>query len=289
MITIENKMLKVAVNELGAELNSIYHKINHLEYMWSGDPAFWAKKSPVLFPIVGSLKGNRYYYKEQPYEMGRHGFARDSLFTVQQHSDSEISFLLGSNAQTLQHFPFDFQFLISYRLFHNSLGVSYQVTNESKELMYFSVGGHPAFKLPLAGSTVYEDYFLEFNAVENTGRWPISKDGLIENKEVPLLINTNRLPLSKDLFIQDALVLKHVSSNTVTLKSNKTVHGLDFNFTGFPYLGIWAAKNADFICIEPWCGIADSVNSDQQLTEKEGINKLEAGMIFNKTWTVTLY
>jgi len=289
MVTIENEMLKIAVNEQGAELNSIYHKTIHLEYMWSGNPAFWAKRSPVLFPIVGSLKDNRYYYKEQVYEMGRHGFARESLFTVQQHSGNEISFLLESNTQTLQHFPFDFQFLIFYRLLQNNLSVSYQVRNESKESMYFSVGGHPAFKLPLAGSTIYEDYFLEFNAVENAGRWPISKDGLIENKEVPLLINTNRLLLTKDLFMQDALVFKHLSSNTVSLKSHTTVHGLDFDFTGFPYLGIWAAKNADFVCIEPWCGIADGVYTSQQLTEKEGINKLDAGMIFNKTWTVTLY
>ncbi len=289
MVTIENEMLKVTVNEQGAELNSIYHKITHLEYLWSGDPVFWAKRSPVLFPIVGSLKDNRYYYNEQAYEMGRHGFARESLFTLQQQSGNEISFRLESNLQTLQHFPFDFQFLINYRLFQNNLSVSYQVTNESKTSMYFSVGGHPAFRLPLAGSTVYEDYFLEFNAVENAGRWPISKEGLIENKELPLLMNSNRLPLTKDLFAQDALVFKHLSSNTVSLKSLSTVHGLDFDFTGFPYLGIWAAKDADFVCIEPWCGIADSVNSNQQLIEKEGINRLDAGMIFSKTWTVTMY
>ena len=289
MVTIENEMLKVTVNEQGAELNSIYHKITHLEYLWSGDPVFWAKRSPVLFPIVGSLKDNRYYYNEQAYEMGRHGFARESLFTLQQQSGNEISFRLESNLQTLQHFPFDFQFLINYRLLQNNLSVSYQVTNESKASMYFSVGGHPAFRLPLAGSTVYEDYFLEFNAVENAGRWPISKEGLIENKELPLLMNSNRLPLTKNLFTQDALVFKHLSSNTVSLKSLSTVHGLDFDFTGFPYLGIWAAKDADFVCIEPWCGIADSVNSNQQLIEKEGINRLDAGMIFSKTWTVTMY
>jgi galactose mutarotase-like enzyme len=154
--------------------------------------------------------------------------------------------------------------------------------------MYFSIGGHPAFRVPLIPETEYTDYYLEFDGVETLPRWPISKDGLIERKPQPLLQDSAVLPLRKELFAKDALVLKHPVSTGVTLRSGQTERRLRMDFPGFPYLGIWAAPNADFVCIEPWCGIADSVGSDQQWVEKEGINQLEGGGIFQRTWTASL-
>ena len=171
----------------------------------------------------------------------------------------------------------------------NSLRVSYHVSNISSADMFFSVGGHPAFKVPLIGGTFYEDYYLEFNEEETTPRWPISKDGLIEKIPQPLLHQTNMLPLTKELFLKDAIVLKKPTSSVVTLRSDKTAHGFDFDFGDFPYLGIWAAKNADFVCIEPWCGIADSVDTNQQLIDKEGINKLSSGEIFERSWVAAFF
>jgi galactose mutarotase-like enzyme len=155
--------------------------------------------------------------------------------------------------------------------------------------MYFSVGGHPAFKVPLVYGTTYTDYYLEFNNDKSLPRWPISAAGLIENKSLPVLSGTSILPLTKELFFKDALVFKHPASSVVSLRSAKTNHGLDFNISAFPYLGIWAAKNADFVCIEPWCGIADSVDADQQLIHKEGINKLNAGEIFERSWNAAFF
>ena len=143
--------------------------------------------------------------------------------------------------------------------------------------------------MPLTPGTNYSQYYLEFNKTENTGRWPISPDGLIESLPAPLLSHTSHLPLSKALFYADAVVLKHLSSTRVSLKSHETVHGLDMDFTGFPYFGIWAAKDADFVCLEPWCGIADSVQTSQQLGSKEGINRLETNESFIRTWTITLF
>jgi galactose mutarotase-like enzyme len=137
--------------------------------------------------------------------------------------------------------------------------------------------------------TEYNDYYLEFNQEETAPRWPISKDGLIETTPVPALEHTNKLPLKKDLFFNDALVLKGMTSSIVNLRSNKTPHGITFDYPGFPYLGIWAAKNADFVCIEPWCGIADIVGAGQDLREKEGINELAPGEQFRRTWTVSLF
>jgi galactose mutarotase-like enzyme len=289
MFTIEDQQLRISIHPKGAELQSIYHKGTQTEYMWSGDPAFWGKHSPLLFPIVGTLKGNTYYYDGQSYELPRHGFARDREFAVESQSADAITFLLRSDETSLKVFPFAFELRISYRVSEASLTTTYDVSNPATKPLYFSVGGHPAFKVPLAPDTVYTDYSLEFDKTENAPRWPISKDGLIERESQPLLTNTRVLPLTKELFAKDALVFKGLQSTSVTLKSARTQRGLTLTFPGFPFLGIWAAPGADFVCIEPWCGIADSVDSNQQWTDKLGINKLEAGGRFERSWTLNVF
>jgi galactose mutarotase-like enzyme len=289
MFTIENQQIKAVIKAKGAELTQLFHKEHELDYLWHGDPAVWGKHSPVLFPIVGTLKNNTYFYNDVSYQLPRHGFARDKQFAVEEQTADTITFLLRSDAETYTIYPFMFEFRIKYSLFENALAVAYEVVNAGKDTMYFSVGAHPAFKLPLVPGTTYTDYYLQFNQSETAPRWPISPDGLIEQSPLPLLQDTNRLNLSKDLFQKDALVLKGMASTIVTLGSTKTPHGFRFDYPGFPFFGIWAAKNADFVCIEPWCGIADSVATDQQLSEKEGINKLATCETFTRTWTVTIY
>jgi galactose mutarotase-like enzyme len=288
MFTIENQELKVSIDSKGAEIQSLFHKFHELEYMWSGDPAFWGKHSPLLFPIVGTLKGNTYYYGGKAYSLPRHGFARDREFAVETQRADAITFLLQSDEQTRAVYPFEFELRVGYRLVSNKVATTYQIRNPSSEPMYFSIGGHPAFRVPLIPGTEYTDYYLEFDGVEETPRWPISKDGLIERKPIPLLEDTAVLPLRKELFAKDALVLKHPISAGVTLRSGGSDRRLRMDYPGFPFLGIWAALNADFVCIEPWCGIADSVDSDQQLVDKAGINLLEAGGVFQRTWTASL-
>ena len=288
MFTIENQELKVSIHPKGAELQRLFHKPYELEYLWSGDPAFWGKHSPLLFPIVGTLKGNTYYYGGKAYSLPRHGFARDREFTVESQRADAITFLLQSDEQTRAVYPFEFELRVGYRLVSNKVATTYQIRNSSSEPMYFSIGGHPAFRVPLLPGTEYTDYYLEFDGVEETPRWPISKDGLIERKPIPLLEDTAVLPLTKELFARDALVLKHPITAGVTLRSGGSERRLRMDYPGFPFLGIWAAPNADFVCIEPWCGIADSVDSDQQLVDKEGINLLEGGGVFQRTWTASL-
>ncbi len=289
MTVIENAELKVTIRHKGAELVSLFHKKHQLEYMWKGDPAFWGKHSPVLFPIVGSLKENVYYFNNTAYEMARHGFARDSEFTEELKETDRVVFLLINSPENKKNYPFSFEFRIHYSIRHNQLSVSYSITNKGKEEMYFSVGGHPAFAIPLSAGTHYTDYYLEFENVETAARWPISIGGLIKSEPLPFLQNTKKLPLAKELFFEDAIVLKNFSSSYVNLKSDVTNHGWKFDFTDFPYLGIWAARNADFVCIEPWCGIADSIDSDQQLIHKEGINRLPPTGIFSRVWSVELW
>jgi len=284
MFSIENQQLRISIHPKGAELQSIYHKRHQTEYMWSGDPAVWGKHSPLLFPIVGTLKANTYYYQDRAYSLSRHGFARDREFAVEAQDASSITFLLKSDAETKKNYPFEFELRVIYRLSPEGFSTTYRVINPASAPLFFSVGGHPAFRLPLAPGTEYTDYYLEFDKTENAPRWPISKDGLIETQSQPMLDNTKTLPLKKELFAKDALVFKHPASSAVAIRSAKTQRGLKMDFPGFPFLGIWAAPNAEFVCIEPWCGIADSVDSNQQYIEKQGIQRLDGGQVFERTW-----
>jgi len=289
MLQLSNERLSITIAEKGAELQSLTRKDLQLEYLWSGDAAFWGKKSPVLFPVVGGLKNNSYTYNGTAYTLGRHGFARDLVFTVAEQTANSIRLLLTDSADTKKVYPFPFNFEVVYTLDDNRLTVTYRVRNTGNEDLFFSVGGHPAFRVPLAAGTSYEDYYLQFNREETAGKWPLSPEGLIERSTQPLLDHTQRLPLKKTLFYADALVLKHLASDAVTLKSDAAPHGLEFHFKGFPYLGIWAAKDADFVCIEPWCGIADHVDASGQLQEKDGINQLQPGGLFERSWQVVLF
>ena len=289
MYIIENNLLRISVDAKGAELTSIYHKPLQIEYMWNGDPAYWSKHSPILFPVVGGLKTNTYFFDNRPYQLPRHGFAREKKFIVAKQSAKSISFSLRDDEETQLVYPFRFELTIKYTLDDNELAVSYQVKNNGNEDMFFSIGGHPAFKVPLLDGTTYEDYYLEFNLQETSGRWPVSPDGLIETEASPFFHNDSRIHLKKSLFQQDALVFKDLRSDRVSLKCTEHKHGLDFTFKGFPYMGIWAAKNADFVCIEPWCGIADSVYADQQLKNKEGINRLGKGELFEREWNTKFW
>lgn len=285
MHTITNDLLSVTIAGKGAELQRIYHKQHKQEYMWEALPA-WPKKSPVLFPIVGGLKNNTYYHNGKQYQMSRHGFARDMEFTVIDQSETSITYNIQSNERTLLIYPFPFSFSIAYTLKDRALEVCYLVENTGNETMYFSVGGHPAFKVPLVPGSDFEDYYLYFHKTITADRWPLTDSGLIKSKPVELIVNDDSLPLTRKLFSTDALVFKHPPVNEVTLQSPNTDRRISVVFDGFPYLGIWQAQNGDFVCIEPWCGIADSEASSGELQNKEGINALAPGNIFKAAYTI---
>jgi galactose mutarotase-like enzyme len=289
MQTISNDVLQVTISAKGAELQNIQHLKNGLEYLWNGDPNFWGKKSPVLFPIVGGLKNGEYKHNGKTYKLGRHGFAREMEFEVTNSTNQSVEYTLTSNEQTLAVYPFEFNLKIIYSLKENTLTCEYIVTNTSNDTTYFSCGAHPAFAVPLTKNTTFEDWFLEFSSIENVGKWPLSNDGLILQQPIDFLNNTNQLPLSKSLFYKDALVFKNLSSNKISIVSTKSPHGLTMQFNDFPYYGIWSAKDANFVCLEPWCGIADNTEATGLLEQKEGIIKLTPKDIWQKNWQVTLF
>jgi galactose mutarotase-like enzyme len=286
MITLQNETLTAVIAAKGAELQQLTN--NSINYLWSGHAAYWGKYSPVLFPIVGGLKNDQYFYNGKQYTLPRHGFARDRDFAAQQLSNTEAVFTLRNDEKTMAVYPFAFTLKIIYKLTKNGLACTYEVFNPGHEVLPFSVGAHPAFAVPLTEGLQYNDYFLEFNKAENLQRWKLL-NGLIATHAEALPAENNKLPLHSSLFYEDAIVLKDLQSNCITMASTKNGHGLRFYFNGFPYFGIWAAKDAPFICLEPWCGIADSVNHNQQIMEKEGINLLNPGEHFERTWSVECF
>ncbi len=287
MITLTNEYITARIMPLGAELCSLFNKQSNLEYLWQAGTA-WPKHSPVLFPIVGSLKNGKYIFNNNEFSLDRHGFARTKMFTVLNAEETIATFSLKADDDTKKNYPCNFELQITYKLIENAVKVICKVMNKGGAEMYFSIGAHPAFKVPLNEAHQYEDYYLQFNKTENAHRWPLD-NGLLAVQPVEYLNNSQVLPLEKKLFATDALVFKNLASDIISIKNKKDHHGLDFHFSGYPFFGIWAAKDADFVCLEPWQGVTDSVLSDGMLEHKEGILKLNNDETFTCSWKAVCY
>ena len=289
MIIIGNETLKVSIATLGAELQSIYNKQTGLEYLWDANPSFWPRRSPILFPVVGGIKDGGYDYNGKTYHFNRHGFAKEMDFEVESKSDNSVTLVLKTSTASLEMYPFYFKLSIIYTVKSNELEVKYLVENKGTDKMYFSVGAHPAFKVPLTDAEQYEDYYLSFSEEENAGIYPIAANGLILNTAVPFLENTNVLPLTKELFYNDALIFKDLKSTSISILNKNNKNGLTVSYEGMPYMGIWSFKNADFVCIEPWCGLGDTETTTGNIVDKEGINTLTEAESFTRSWKVALF
>ena len=287
MHRLQNSKLEIHINKTGAELSKITSLKHKTEFMWDANKNVWGSFAPNLFPIIGALKDDTYFFDNKAYQLPKHGFIRHNQdIVLHEETKNSLTFKLVSNETLLAKYPFHFEFLITYVLTDNALEVNHTVKNTGDKTMYFSLGGHPAFKCPVFDDENYDDYFLEFEVEENSKRHLINMDnGLISNKSESVFKNSNKLPLTHGLFNKDALVFKDTKSRKITLTSQKNGAILSVNFKGFPYLGIWAKPTGDFVCIEPWLGIADSETTNQKLTEKEGILRLEA----NKTFQASYY
>lgn len=286
---LENEFLKLGVNTVGAEMTYVNSAITAKEFLWKGDPSIWGNHAPVLFPIVGGLKENTYFYGGQQYTLPRHGFVRNNdkvkLLTM---DERQITLELQSDEATLKVYPFHFNFQIQYKLSQNRIDIVHYVTNTGTDDMLFSIGAHPAFNCPIEEGKKYEDYFLEFEFPENESTYLLSKEGLVQNKTKSLLKNSRQLHLNDHIFDDDALIFKHLKSRKVVLKSNGSPSQIEVDYPHFPYLGIWAKPRAPFVCIEPWLGIADREDTDMQLKNKEGILRLKPNQVFEATYAITI-
>lgn len=272
IITISNATLSATINTLGAELISLVK--NNKNYIWQIDDTYWNKTSPVLFPIVGRMKNDSYNYNGKKYQLPRHGFARNMEFSYDKRSDAQVVFELNESEETKVNYPFDFKLLIAYTLMDNELVMEYFVRNQSEEVLPFSIGAHPAFAID--GN--FEDFSLQFNKDDIFETHQLENESF-NGKTIIVPSENNAISLNYTLFEKDALVFKQLKSNEIILKlRDKNI--LKVNFDHFPYLGIWTKKNAPFLCIEPWCGLADENTHNGNLEDKEGINHLPASEDF---------
>ena len=285
---IKNEYIKAKIKSFGAELNSLQKCAEELEYIWQGDSKYWNRHSPILFPIVGRLKEDSYFYKNQKYNMTQHGFARDKEFELVRNEADFIEFRLKSDEKTLEIYPFSFELYLSYKLEKNSLIVSYKVINKSDDKMLFSIGAHPAFNWTLKEDEKKENYFLEFENIKETKRYFLNDKGLVYDS-VDLKIIDNKIALNEELFKNDALVFEDLNIKTLTLKNSINENYIKLNFENFPYLGIWSKPTgAPFICIEPWFGVADSFDSSKNLEDKKGIITLLKDEIFSSFYSIEI-
>lgn len=280
--TISNAFLTAKINHKGAELFSLQANDTKKEYIWEGNSEFWGKHSPVLFPIVGTLKNNSFQIEDTKYQLPRHGFARDMTFEVIDKTENSVIFSIQSSAETLKVYPFKFELQIIYALEAKKLNITYKVINKNQSKLPFSIGAHPAFALE--GN--FEEYKLEFEKNEDLVYHLLEND-LISAATKTVEKQDNSVPLNYRLFENDALIFKSLESKKLTISKNK-IPFLKVNFQGFPHLGIWTKKDAPFLCIEPWYGYSDTNEATGNLFEKEGIQTIDANAIFSSKFAIEI-
>lgn len=276
---LENEFLKISVDTHGAELSSIYNKKTDKNMLWHGDSAFWGRKSPVLFPVVGKYKNGKTTYNGKEYALGQHGFARDMEFALIEKGENKLSFSLESNEETLTKYPFKFRLVCSFELINNKITVGWDVLNTDDKTMYFSIGAHPAFYCN-KGETV-----LSMNG-ENLKYSLVNSDGLY----TPAKYDVERsFVLHDNIFDKDALIIENSNVTEVSLIDNGTKY-LTMKFDA-PLFGIWSPtkKNAPFVCIEPWFGRCDGADFDGDITEREWGNSLNVNENWYKEYEIVIY
>ncbi|RGH40007.1 aldose 1-epimerase family protein [Firmicutes bacterium AM41-5BH] len=288
-VKLENEFLCVEIAEMGAEVTRIYDKTEDNEILWEGNPVYWKRHSPVLFPNVGKTYKNRVLINGTQYPTSQHGFARDNVFTCIEAANEKASFMLRSSEETKEVYPFDFELHINYKLNKKELTVEWQVKNCGDETMYFTIGGHPAFRFAKPEETK-ADYVLKIPGKEKIEYVLIDIScGCANVDEVHTLqLSEETYPLSDEMFANDALVVDNGQIEEAWLCHKDGTPYVGVRSEGFPNYGIWSVEGAPFVCLEPWMGRCDNAGFNAELSEKPNVNKVEAGEKFIKDYTIVV-
>lgn len=273
LITLKNEALEISADSWGAELHSL--KYGGCEYLWQCGDA-WKRYAPVLFPFVCSPAGKKYTAGKKEYVMpSNHGFARDSRFELLEADEASVSFVLRSSEETKKVYPYDFEFIVSYRLAGNRLEAEYRTVNTGKEPMYFYTGAHPAFSCPLEKGLSFDDYYLEFDKPEKIVQ------GVPEGERT-VLDNGRVIRLSRELFDHDVFMKEAPESGSVTLKSDKSERAVTVEYQSLSgCIAVWSPagdNSAAFVCLEPWSSVPVYADDEfEEIERKPHAVKLEAG------------
>lgn len=274
MITITNNILTAKFSEIGAELKGLSDGKN--DYIWPGDDIFWRGSCPVLFPICSGLINDTYRLGNKEYHIPKHGFARNMEFVAESVEQDAVTFLLVDTPETFEQFPYRFEFRITYKLSGKRLVIRYDIRNRDGEEMYFSVGGHEGYFCP-EGIEQYDLLLPEEQTLVST---VLTGPNTLGYEQLTVTEDSDVLPLDYKYFAVDALVFLNFKGDHVVLKNRDNGRAVKVSFDGFPYLLLWTKPNAPFICIEPWCGIADRDDSNGQFETKQGICHINRGEVF---------
>lgn len=268
-IIIENDKLSVRIIPLGAELQSIYGKRSNTEYLWQGDSAYWAYRSPVMFPVNVRFRDNRFTYKGAMYEIPSVGLARIYRFKAIPGNDkTSVTFEMTADSSTLPSYPFLFRFTVTYTVAGNRLNVQYVVENKGSDTMFYATGGHPGFNIPLTDGTGRGDYQLIFSDTMTVYRNVIA-GGLVQTTELPLLenekaflLNDPRIPQNTGMFV------KNMPSRIIGVGRVGQPPYLSVDLGDFPNVNVWSPEGFPFLCIEPMVSHHDIEDSPMEIEKK---------------------
>ena len=287
--TIKNKFLSVTVAAKGAELQSI-RDASGTEYLWQGDPAYWSGRALNLFPYVARLSDGKYLLDGNQYEMGIHGFAPYSVFSLVKQEPERMVWELTDNTEVYQQYPRHFAFRIMYNLHANCLDVTFEVENKDDRVMYFGLGGHPGFNVPLVPGVSFDEYRLRFHEKCRPRRVGFTKNKLRSGNDVPFVLKDgNILPLRHALFDEDAIVLKEMARK-ITLETDKDAHSVTVTYPDMPYLGIWHCPHSDapYVCIEPWCSLPSCDGEIATFEKQTDLLRVEPGECYKNHWSIQI-
>lgn len=287
MYILENENLIIESKSSGAELTRIYSKKYNKEILWDGDQKYWGRQSPILFPIVGRLKENKTLIEDKIYKISQHGFARDMDFDLISIDKKSITYKLTSDDNSREIYPYNFNLFISYTIINEKVKITWRVENIDSQEIYFSIGGHPAFNISSPENLI--DYYIEFKCRKNVNK--INLEGPYYS-EIEKIESLPILELNYSVFENDAIIYTNIDE--ISLKSRKEEFYINVNIKDFPLVGIWTPyykdtnSTAPFICIEPWYGLADSVDSNKIYKNKKYINKLNIGEDFEVSYDIEI-
>jgi galactose mutarotase-like enzyme len=285
-VSLSSGDLTAEVNPLGAQLSTLRDRTGR-DLLWDGDPSVWTGRAPLLFPIVGALAGGSYRLGSKTYRLPRHGFARGKVFEIIDLTSTAATFRLKADEASFQDYPFSFELEVHFALDGPTLSVTAYVRNAGEQDMPASFGYHPAFRWPLPFGRARSSHFIEFASDEPAPIRRLNADGLLAPERHPTPISHRRLALADTLFQNDVIIFDHIQSRSV-------IYGADdgprirITYPDMPYLGIWTKPGANFICIEPWCGVADPEGFSGDFTAKPGVFTVAAGTALPMKMAITL-
>lgn len=286
--TLENEALKVEIDSFGAEIKSIKRVSDDREYMWCGDPKYWGRTSPVLFPFVGAPRNKEYRYEGKTYAMGQHGFARDMEFELELSEQGSIWFVLSSTEETYAKYPFHFKLHIGYALRENEVRVLWKVENTDSRPMYFSIGAHPAFLCPIHGEGDKLGYGLKFGGLTDElhhhGNTP---EGMAVMEDEVLALTDGAVRFTPGFFDKCTYMVEGAQTGEVSLLDRDGEAYVTVRFDA-PLFAVWSpeGKDAPFVCIEPWYGRCDAVDFEGSLAERAYENELAPDGAFTASYVM---